>query len=457
MSRHMRPIQVLAAVIVAVAATAVPVAAQTVTRQSTPGGLAFRHVHMPEDSFQSLHFAWPDGSAMALPGKEALPWLGATLIMEGPRGLSRSAMFEDLRDLQATANLSAGVNFTQGSLSAPREKFAAATGLFARVLNDPALPANRLAELAKNWAVSSRQNDGNAETMAQRLFSRLVIADGPYRRYAMSDPAIYGRVRLADIDAWRRNILVRAGLILVSAGPLDAAEAGREIDRLFASLPAAGSVPTPAGPMLQAPGKLVVLERPVVQTAIVAGGPLTVAITPDLLRSQLAVSVLGSGTSSRLWLAVREKLGAAYGISAGMQSVDHNTRLLAIRSAVANDKAAGVLAAIREEYARFLTDGPTEAELDPLKRLYLSGHHDRLRRAPGVAAAMLTFALNGYPDDYLASYEQRLRGYTRAAIEADMRAAFPKPPLTVAVVAPSAAGFAADCVIKAPEDIARCD
>ncbi len=431
--------------------------AQVVTRQTTPGGLPFRYVHMPEDSFQSLHFAWRDGSGMAHAGKEALASLGTALIMEGPRGLSRSAMLEDLRDLQAMAGLSATASITQGQLTAPPQKFAKAVRLFARVLADPALAPDKLAGMARNRAVGSRQGDGNAETLAQRLFWRLVIADGPYRRYWTSDPAIFERVTVADIEAWRSDVLVRSGLVLVGAGPMNAADAGREIDTLFVGLPPAGRRPTPDLPVLRSPGKLVVLEKAVVQTAIAAGGPMTLVITPDLPRTQLVVSALGGSVSSRLWFAVREKLGAAYGISAGLTAIDLNKRLLSIRTPVANDKAKAAIAAIREEYDRLLTDGLTDAELDPLKRIYATNHRDRVRRAPALAADLMAHALHDYPDDYLAGYEQRLRGYSRAAIEADMRAFFPRPPLTIAVVAPSAEGLGADCVIKAPEDIKRCE
>ena len=58
-----------------------------------------------------------------------------------------------------------------------------------------------------------------------------------------------------------------------------------------------------------------------------------------------------------------------------------------------------------------------------------------------MAADLLNLALQEFPDDYLATYEQRLRGYGRAAIEAEMRTQFPKPPLTMVVIAPSAEGL----------------
>ena len=124
------------------------------TRHTTPAGLVFRYMHMPDEHSQALYFAWKDGTAVALPGKEALPTLGTALIMEGPRGMSRSAMVEDLRDLRATANLGATVSLTQGSLIAPREKFADAVSLLARTLADPALPADRFADMVRSRAVS---------------------------------------------------------------------------------------------------------------------------------------------------------------------------------------------------------------------------------------------------------------------------------------------------------------
>ena len=416
-----------------------PTSAQIITHDRTPAGLAFRHVHMPEEHAQALYFAWKDTTAGSMAGKEALPTLATALILEGPRGMSRSAMIEDLRDLRATVNLGATVDVTQGHLIAPPEKFADVGRLLARTLAEPALSADRLADIAKSRAVSSRQAEGNPESQAQRLLARLMIGEGSYRSYATTAPAIFERVTMDDIDRWRKDVLVREGIIVVAAGPLGATEIARTVDRLFADLPQAGKLPPPAKPILQAPGKLVVLERPVVQTIIAAGGPMALAVTPDLARTQLAVAALGGNPSARV------------------QPVDLETRTLVIRTAVANEKAKGALAAIREEYARLIAEGVTDEELEALKRLFVTSHRDRLRWAPSVAANVLTQVLHHFPDEYLASYEGRVGRYDRTAVNTDMRATFPKQPLTAVAVAPSADGFAADCVIRSPDELARCD
>src|SRR5262245_39599265 len=181
--------------------------AQTVTRHTSPAGLTFRYVHMPQERSQALYFAWKDGSAVALPGKEALPSLATALIMEGPRGSSRSAMIEDLRDLRASVALGASVNITQGNVIAPQEKFSEAARLLAHTLADPALPADKLADMIKGRVAATRQAEGNAETVAQRLLARLLIGEGPYRSYAIGEAAIFERVTLDDIERWRKNVL----------------------------------------------------------------------------------------------------------------------------------------------------------------------------------------------------------------------------------------------------------
>jgi zinc protease len=436
---------------------AVPAFAEpVVVAQRTPGGLGFRQVFMPDDTHQALNFAWRDGSAVALPGKEALADLGPALMMEGPEGSSQSAMLEQLSDLQASMGLRGTASFIGGHLSAPLARFAEAGEILARVLDDPALPQDKLARLQKNRAAASQQASETAETLAQRLFDGLLLEDGPYRRLLMGEPSMFAQVTRADIVAWRRAILVRDGIVIVTAGPMGADEIGRAIDRIFGGLPASGRVPARPAPVFRPSGQLVVVERSTVQTAVIAGGLTGLAVTPDLARAEIAVSVLGGGFTGRLMKAVRERLGATYGVSIALQPIDADTRVLAIRSAVANDKSREALAAIRGEYSRYIAEGPTELEIEPRKQIFINRANEMLRRAPATGAGLITAALHDFPDDFLMTYASRIRSYDGAAIKADIRANFPKPPLTIVIVTPSADGLEADCIIKAAAEIARC-
>src|SRR5262249_2724856 len=147
---------------------------------------------------------------------------------------------------------------------------------------------------------SSRQQQENAETLANRLLLRLTLAPGPLLDQSIADPVMYEAIEVADIAAWIKAALGRDRLVIVSAGPMSAADAGVQIDRLFGKLPTLGPAKQAPVPQVRSPGKLIVVERPVVQTAIAAGGSTGWTAEPDLLRGNVALRVLGSGFEGRL-------------------------------------------------------------------------------------------------------------------------------------------------------------
>ena len=157
-------------------------------------------------------------------------------------------------------------------------------------------------------------------------------------------------------------------------------------------------------------------------------------------------------------MALREKLGATYGAYSGLIDIDRATQGLVISTAVANDTVGRVIATIRAEYARFIEQGVTEEELDATKTRYLTSMRANIGKANAMATTLRRFALrDNYPTDYYPhTYEQHLRGVTRAQVNAEISASFPKA-LTIVVVAPSAAGLDADCVIKSLDEVARCE
>lgn len=433
------------------------VAQPAVTDHRTPAGIAFRHLAMPGDAYHALAFGWTDGHALTLAGKEGVVALGPRLLLEGSRTVTESDRIERLKDLQASLSLAGSAHFTRGALVAPKAKLAEAAGLLADLLADPALPADKLALAKRNLAISQRQGQENAETLASRLFMRLTLGQVPLLRLSSADPAAYAAVEVADIDAWRRAVLGRERLAVASAGPMTPEEAAAQIDRIFAALPATGQAVGPP-PAMRAGGKLVVLERAVVQTAIVAGGPSGWTSEPDSLQGTLAVRVLGAGGfESRLVRAVREGLGAAYGIRASFQQLHPKAFTVVISTVVDNTKAAATVAAIRKEYARFRDEGVTEAEIEPLKTKLITETREQMRRAPAAAQRLRDLTLTEFPADYSATYEARVGTLTAAAVNEGIRLRFPAEPLTIVMVAPSAEGLGADCVIKSPDDLARCE
>jgi hypothetical protein len=82
---------------------------------------------------------------------------------------------------------------------------------------------------------------------------------------------------------------------------------------------------------------------------------------------------------------------------------------------------------------------------------------EQVRRSLGAAQRLRDLTQGDFPPDFLPSYAARVRAVPAAAVTEGIRRNMPKAPLTFVVVAPSAQGLEADCVIAAPEEIARCE
>ena len=128
-----------------------------------------------------------------------------------------------------------------------------------------------------------------------------------------------------------------------------------------------------------------------------------------------------------------------------------------ISTSVDSKRAVEALAAIRAEYANIVAEGVPEPVLTALITKLLGEIQESLRQSEGAARLVRAAMLAGYPDDHYATLEARVRGLTAADINDGLRTKFPKAPLAVVIIAPSANGFDADCVIKSPSEIGRCE
>ena len=131
----------------------------------------------------------------------------------------------------------------------------------------------------------------------------------------------------------------------------------------------------------------------------------------DYATFTLANAILGRGGSSRLWNRIREKDGLSYDVGSGVAWSSHEPNSMWQAWAIfAPQNQPKVEADFREEIARALKDGFTQAELDEAKKGLLSSR--RLARAQdAVLAGALnnnlylgrTFAISQKVDDQIAA------------------------------------------------------
>ena len=174
-------------------------------------------------------------------------------------------------------------------------------------------------------------------------------------------------------------------------------------------------VPTPAAPIL--------IERKaeLEQAHLIIATPWPDARSMDRYAASLLGSILGGGTSSRLWQAIREERGLAYSVGAG-GSAFSDVGVFAIYAGTSPEHVDDVIDLSLDELRRISEDGVTEEELrlakDQSTSSILLGLESTSSRAGALARQEIIHGRTISPDEMIQRLEAvELEDIRRIAFE----------------------------------------
>src|SRR6185312_2131442 len=184
-------------------------------------------------------------------------------------------------------------------------------------------------------------------------------------------------------------------------GDIDAASAGRLIDRAFASLPARNNLKAVPDIAVHGLGRRIVTPIDVPQAVVVFGGAGMARSDPDFMAGYLVNHILGGGSmTSQLYKEVREKRGLAYGISENLIWFK-NAAAVVGGTATRADRTGDALAIIEAETRRMGENGPTADELAAAKAYVKNSYVLGLDTSAKIAAQLTQIQLDNLGIDYI--------------------------------------------------------
>ena len=189
-------------------------------------------------------------------------------------------------------------------------------------------------------------------------------ANHPYHHTTIGSMADLNAASLGDVKSWFRQYYGAANATIVLAGDITPAEARRKVMRYFGDIA--------PGPRLQRPqpwvaartvSSRVVMPDKVPLARIYRAWNVPQLGTTDSLRLQLAAQALGGGKTSRLYqrLVYRDRL--ANNVSARTMAFEMASMFLIQVDVRKGVDPTRVEAALNEELAHFLKQGPNQDEL----------------------------------------------------------------------------------------------
>lgn len=212
-------------------------------------------------------------------------------------------------------------------------------------------------EIEKERSVIIEENNYRDELLpskAAELFMELLYGDQPAGWGVGGKKEVIQRLSRDQFIAYRAAHYVPQATIVVVAGSFDESYVLQEVTKIFSVLPPgekASKLPTQEH---QEKPEVLIKHKTTDQTHLVMGVRAFTISDERRYALQVLAEVLGGGMSSRLFQRVREEMGAAYYVSAGVALFsDHG--YCAVSVGAEHAKLDAVITAILEEFKKLTT------------------------------------------------------------------------------------------------------
>ncbi|MDE2048617.1 MAG: insulinase family protein, partial [Betaproteobacteria bacterium] len=341
----------------------------------------------------------------------------AALLDKGTPQMTRAQIADRFDQLQATVGFSGGPTSLTVGMQTTRDNLPAVLDLVGQLLRNASFPADALDEYKRSVLAGLAAQRKDPEVVAALAIGR---HDNPYPRgdvryYRSFDEKQQDiqALTLEQVKAFHARFLGADHGRFAAVGAMDAQAVRRALDAAFGTLVSKvpyARVPTPL--VKATPATLTLLTPDQQNATMIVDAALPVQEgSPDYAALTMAVQLLGGGGDSRLWKRIREKEGLSYSVYSyiGWNSFEPNSDFGAA-AIFAPQNRAKVDAAFKDELARALSGGFTQAELDAARQGMLNSR--KLARAQDSALVNgwlhdldigQTFAYNQKIDDEIAA------------------------------------------------------
>jgi zinc protease len=336
------------------------------------------------------------GTAESLRGREAAAGLLPALMMRGTAKRDYQALRDALDALDTDLTLIGGVGRLDATLRTTRTHLPAALELLAEILRTPSLPAEQLELLRKELLTDLQAQVTDPE---DRLENALGRALGPYPKgTVLYRPTLEEQIartrKLArkDLADLHRRFLGASHAEASFVGDFDPAELETLLGRALGSWASREPHERIDVPYVAIQPLAETIDTPDKKMAIVGRGAALRLRTddPDYPALRFANYVLGQSRKSRLWNALRENGGLSYSVGSALEVSDEDEVGVLRASAIAapqNARRAQEL--MRQEFARWLEQPLSEAEIDEFRTGYLESFRTQLSDNAYLANALL--------------------------------------------------------------------
>jgi zinc protease len=401
------------------AALMAPIAAKatTIQRVVSPGGIEAWLVQDPSVPLIAFDFSFRGGANQDPVDKPGVATMATALLDEGAGDLDSRSYHERAESKAIQLGFSVNRDQTSGSVRTLSANQDEAFELLRLAVTSPHFDAVDMERIRDQVLSGLRRETTSPNEMASRRWWSTAFPGHAYGRPVRGTLESIPTITVADLRDYMRRVFARDTLKIAIVGDIDAATAGKFIDKVFGSLPAKSELSDVPVMLPQGLGQKISIDLDVPQSVLILGGLGIARSDPDFMAAFVVNHVLGGGSfSSRLYREVREVRGLAYSVFSTLVPLEH-AALFMTGTATRADRTGQTLDVLQSEIRRLAEDGPTEEELAKSKSFLTGSYALSFDTSSKIAAQLVQIQRESLGIDYIDKRNSLVQAVTMADVK----------------------------------------
>lgn len=277
----------------------------------------------------------------------------------------------------------------------------------AAVVAEPRFETSAIERIRQQMQIALRQAQQSPGSIAKKRFFRTLYGDHPYAHPPGGEEASLAAITRDDLRGFHQRFYVASNAVVSIVGAVNRVQAESIAERVTAGLARGEHAPPLPPPPVASPAEL--REAfPSTQSHVYIGQAGMSRHDPDYFALYVGNHVLGgSGLVSTLGEEVRNKRGLSYSVYSYFSPMRVDGPFLMVAQ-TKNEQADQALDVMRATLARFVSDGPTEDELEAAKQNLIGGFPLRISSNSKIVEYISMMGFYDYPLDWLDTLTDKL-------------------------------------------------
>jgi zinc protease len=380
-----------------------------VRESKLPNGLAVLMVEDRRLPMVTMRISFAAGSRSDPPNQRGLSETVASLLKAGTPKRSSRQLAEDMASIGGSLDAGNGADSLVVSGSALSEHTAKWLEAAADVVRNASFPQDEIDLRKENRLQELQMELSQASVLGNEKLRQVIFGSHPYAHTLPAEDAIKA-IKREDLIGFRERLLVPGNATLIVVGALPPEKTFMDAVRANFGTWAAKPVPAPpSGEIPKSARSITLVDRPgSVQVDIFAGHQTVNRLHADYFPLIVGNTILGGGTSSRMFANLREKHGFAYhanSVHQPMKDTGLFNTVLQVREEVLEPAMTGLFS----EMDKMGKEAVTSQELSNVKNFMNGSFVVSLSSQAGVASQLAALRVAGVPLQYLEQYVTRVR------------------------------------------------